>query len=63
MAGFTENESYMHKMAKEVFDSWCIYLDGKINVPGFYYDIGMFDRRGVYKEYPIVVNKKYNSVD
>ena len=59
MNTFTENESYKHKLAKEVLKEW--FYGG-----GFVGDIGCsFPNRkcGVFFEYPIVKDKRYNSID
>jgi hypothetical protein len=55
---FTENESYMHKMAKEVLREW--FCGGSRTG-----DIQFEPNRpcGVWFEYPIVITDKYNSIE
>lgn len=55
---FKENESYKHKMAKEVLKEW-FYGGNGIG------DIGFYPNRecGVWFEYPIVNDEHNNSVD
>ena len=55
---FTENESYKHKMAKEVLKNW-FYGGGMIG------DVGCLRPNrecGVFLEYPIVNTDEYNSI-
>jgi hypothetical protein len=59
MNSFSENESYEHKMAKEVLKQWfyggqCVG-DVGCNSPN--------RKCGVWLEYPIVKTDKYNSID
>ena len=58
MKTFTENESYKHKMAKEVIKEW--FYGGECIG-----DIRFWPNRtcGVWLEYPIVKNDSYNSID
>ena len=59
MNTFTENESYKHKMSKEVLKEW-FYGGQSIG------DVGCScpNRKcGVWFEYPIVKTKGYNSID
>ena len=58
MASFTENESYMHKMAKEVLKQW-FYGGNRIGNIGFYPN----RKCGVWLEYPIVKNERYNPIE
>jgi hypothetical protein len=56
---FIENESYKHKMAKEVLKEW--FCHGQ-----FVGDVGCSSpnrKCGVWFEYPIVKTDKYNSID
>jgi len=57
MNTFTENESYKHKMAKEVLKEW---FSGGYGIG----DISFWPNRkcGVFFEYPIVNNKDYDSI-
>ena len=58
-ASFTENESYKHKMAKEVLKEW--FFGGQVIG-----EVGCsWPNRtcGVYLEYPIVKDNKYNSIN
>ena len=57
MNAFTENESYKHKMAKEVLKEW-FYGGQTIG------EVSFNPNRtcGVWFEYPIVNNKRYNSI-
>lgn len=58
MNKFTENESYKHKMAKEVLKMW-FYGGGMIG------DVGCLRPNrdcGVFLEYPIVNTDEYNSI-
>jgi len=57
LSKFKENESYKHKAAKEVLKEW-FYGGGKLG------DIGFEPNRpcGVFLEYPIVKNERYDSV-
>ena len=56
---FRENESYKHKMAKQVLKEW---FDSKSQCIG---DISVTSNResGVLLEYPVCVNDKINSID
>lgn len=58
MNTFTENESYKHKMAKEVLKEWFYGGD-------YIGDVGFRPYRGcgVWFEYPIVKTDKYNSIE
>ena len=59
MNTFTENESYKHKMAKEVLKGW--FYGGK-----WIGDVGCSSPNrecGVWFEYPIVKTDNYNSID
>jgi len=58
MNTFTENESYKHKMAKEVLKEW-FYGGCYIG------DVGSYPNRkcGVWFEYPIVKTDEYNSIE
>jgi hypothetical protein len=59
MNTFTENESYKHKMAKEVLKEW-FYGGKRIG------DVGCRSPNrecGVWFEYPIVKTDEYNSID
>jgi hypothetical protein len=59
MNTFTENESYKHKMAKDVLKEW--FYGGQ-----YIGDVGCSSPNrscGVWFEYPIVKNKDYNSID
>lgn len=58
MKSFTENESYKHKMAKEVLKEW--FSGG-----GYIGDIGCSSpnrKCGVFLEYPIVKDNNYDSI-
>ena len=59
MNTFSENESYMHKMAKEVMKDW-FYGGRRIGDIDCYYPNRAC---GVFLEYPIVNNEQYNSVN
>ena len=58
MNTFTENESYKHKMAKEVLKEWFYGGD-------YIGDVGSQPNRecGVWFEYPIVKTDEYNSIE
>ena len=58
MNTFTENESYKHKMAKEVLKEW-FYGGGNIG------EVASRPNRdcGVWFEYPIVKTDEYNSIE
>ena len=58
MNTFTENESYKHKMAKEVLKEWFYGGD-------YIGEVGSRTNRecGVWFEYPIVKTDEYNSID
>jgi len=59
MISFTENESYKHKMSKEVLKEW-FYGGNTIGEVG----CRSPNRKcGVWFEYPIVKTDKYNSID
>jgi len=59
MNTFTENESYKHKMSKEVLKEWFCggQLIGEVGCPS------PNRKCGVWFEYPIVKTDKYNSID
>ena len=59
MNTFTENESYKHKMSKEVLKEW-FYDGGGVGDVGWCWPNRMC---GVWFEYPIVKTDKYNSID
>jgi len=58
MNTFTENESYKHKMAKEVLKEW-------FNGGQYIGDVGSRPSRkcGVWFEYPIVATDRFNSIE
>ncbi len=60
---FTENESYKHKMAKDVLREW-FYGGKSIGDIGIASGGGFTPNRncGVWFEYPIVVSEKWNSI-
>jgi hypothetical protein len=58
MNTFTENESYKHKMSKEVLKEW---FSGGCGIGDITFDPNR--KCGVWFEYPIVKTKGYNSID
>ena len=58
MNSFTENESYKHKMAKEILKEW---FSGGGTMGAVNFDPNR--ECGVWFEYPIVKTDKYNSID
>jgi hypothetical protein len=59
MNTFSVNESYMHKMSKEVLKEW--FYGGDMSLLEDY--ICPNRECGVWFEYPIVKNENYNSID
>lgn len=57
MNTFTENESYKHKMAKEVLKGW---FSGGCGIGDIKFDPNR--KCGVFFEYPIVKNNDYDSI-
>lgn len=58
---YTENESYMHKYAKEVFKQWCDFK--KDNVFSYFDKFYFKDTyHHCYLEYPIVRERNFDSI-